>query len=385
MTQHSKWFSPSGSSGWLRCAAFESSSGSNPNSRLGTAAHEFAEFWLEHWKKTGNDLEFIKVKDMEIVVEDDVFTVDREMFDYIQEYVFEIQAACGFDSELLQVEERVNFGKVIGVGDEKGTADAIILNPTPNVALEVHDLKYGTGVKVNATNNSQGMFYAIGALNGELYKLDDEVQVKIAIHQPRLNHYDEWVVTIGFIKNWIIENRLALEERIAVSMGADPTAHENPGEIQCQWCAKKATCKALESQVLEAFEDESQELDKLVVNYEKVAMIRDWCKAIEGKAYSLCEQGEFPGYKMVAGRKGNAKWHDKATEQDIEEMGENLNVDPYVKKLKTPTQFKKGLAKKHMPVVDLMVVRPEGKLMMVPESDKRPAISLADDFDDVSE
>ncbi len=44
-----------------------------------------------------------------------------------------------------------------------GTADALII---ANNTIEVIDLKYGKGVKVDAQNNPQLMLYGLGAFRG---------------------------------------------------------------------------------------------------------------------------------------------------------------------------------------------------------------------------
>ena len=57
------------------------------------------------------------------------------------------------------VEQKVDFSRF--VKDGFGTSDCIIID---NDTIFVIDFKYGTGVKVDALNNTQMMIYALGAL-----------------------------------------------------------------------------------------------------------------------------------------------------------------------------------------------------------------------------
>jgi len=375
---HSKWFSPSASSGWLNCAAHASHSGSSSHSRLGTAAHELAEQILTAWKRNEKDFNFIGHT---IPVEQEMFTVTPEMLENVERYTFQVQAACGFDPINLEVEQRVRFDKVLNLKEEAwGTADAIIVDPETN-GIEIHDLKYGTGVKVEAVGNTQMLMYAVGAVGQLLWESPDELPIKLVIHQPRINHYDEWQIDVRYLREWVESIKSALSNRIAVSQGADLQKYETTGDAQCRWCARKADCKTLEREVLDCFEDTSDDDESLVRNYKKLDLIDAWCKAIKAKAYQLAEANRLPGYKLVEGRKGNAKWIDEK-EAEVALMG--LDVEPFEYKLKTPSAVKRSLSKTDAKLVDQMTKRSDGRPTIAPESDKRPAISLTDDFDDIS-
>lgn len=68
------------------------------------------------------------------------------------------------------------------------TADAIIITPTE---LQVHNLKFGRGVKVTAENNKQLQLYALGALE-QFSVLQDFETVRMFIPQPRIGKESEW-------------------------------------------------------------------------------------------------------------------------------------------------------------------------------------------------
>ncbi|SPP31692.1 hypothetical protein ARAF_0834 [Arsenophonus endosymbiont of Aleurodicus floccissimus] len=86
--------------------------------------------------------------------------VNEEMIEHVQTYVDTVWQLA--DGKILQVEERVDFSAVIGVENSFGPADAIIVS---DGELQIHDLKYDKGVKVDAPNNEQLMLYALGALH----------------------------------------------------------------------------------------------------------------------------------------------------------------------------------------------------------------------------
>lgn len=129
-----------------------------------------------------------------------------------------------------------------------GTSDAVIVNPAER-ELIVMDLKYGRGVQVYAEQNEQLMLYGLGAYHefSLLYEFDS---VLLVIHQPRLNHLDEWRVSV--------EDLLAFEQRaiaaairaLSIKDNCGGTVFLVPGDDQCRFCKAKGTCPALRDKVL---------------------------------------------------------------------------------------------------------------------------------------
>ncbi|MFX6357412.1 DUF2800 domain-containing protein, partial [Acinetobacter baumannii] len=87
------------------------------------------------------------------------FTVDAEMVENVQVYLDAVRAQA--EGNELLVEQRVDFSEFIGVEGSFGTSDVVILTETE---IQVHDLKYGKGVKVDAEENEQTSLYGLGAL-----------------------------------------------------------------------------------------------------------------------------------------------------------------------------------------------------------------------------
>ena len=96
---------------------------------------------------------------------------------------------------------------------------------------------------------------------------------------------------------------------------------------------------------------------------------------------SLC-----PG-KLVSGKKGARKFENE-TEAEKLLKSARLKVDEmYSKKLMTPAQLEKALKKrvKLWNKILPLITQADGKPTLVPEIDKRPALTTEASFDDVTE
>lgn len=373
MGNHSKFFSPSGSHGWLNCPQWSSDSAGDA-AKYGTICHELAEYALNCWKD-GVEPELPIGQTMSLDCGYSV-EVDQDMVDIVEFYVFDVQAAAGFDPKRLEVEKKVFFDKALQLDtEESGTADAVI---NWDLCTEVHDLKTGTASKLYAEGNTQLIMYAIGEL-GDLSQLNQKHKVKLVIHQPTLNHYDDWLIDVAYLKKWLKQCKKAIEKRKRFASGGRPRALA--GETQCQWCAKKADCKVLEKTVLDMFDDDHKPEPQLSIvdKYVKSPLVESWIKAVKAKAFSLAERGELEGFKLVEGRRGNAKWVDDVNK--IIDVCDELEVDLFERKIRTPTQVKKEVSKKDQEKLDELVIRSQGKPTIVEVSDPRQAIAIDDDFD----
>lgn len=83
----------------------------------------------------------------------------EEMAELVQGYVDHVNSVV-YGGQLL-VEQRVDFSPFVGVPEQFGTADVVILRSDE---LHVIDLKTGR-TPVEVENNSQMLIYALGALN----------------------------------------------------------------------------------------------------------------------------------------------------------------------------------------------------------------------------
>lgn len=372
MTAHAK-LSASGSARWLNCTGsvkaeqgFKDSS--SPTAEYGTCAHELADIVLS----TGKDIESFLGETLNDAPN---VKVDQEMIDNVQGYVSFVQSFKG--EQFYEV--RLDYSHLVPGGF--GTSDAVVI--VDNV-LHVIDLKMGKGVIVDADNNSQGMLYALGAIEeyGYLYDFD---KVAIHIYQPRVHNFSTWEIDINDLE--LFGAFVSKRAKEALSDNAPRT----PGDKQCQWCKAKATCPALAKHTEQVISADFDDLDGLplvdTLPDEKLSMIlsnkkliESWLKAVEDHiSHALLEGGEFPGYKLVAGR-SLRKWanEDEAQTQLIELLDDNA----FEKKLLTVAKAEKALGAKRKKEIENLIIKPEGKPTLAPESDKRPSINnCSDDFE----
>jgi len=315
------------------------------------------------------------------------FTISKEMAAFVVDYAKLVREYA--EGGMLLVEKRVDFSPVIDVPESFGTSDAIIIKGDE---LIVVDLKYGMGVKVDATDNEQLQLYALGALN-DFGILADFAMVTMVIHQPRLNHVSEWTVPVEVLRAFGEDARLSAVEVLH---------HEAPrleaGEKQCRFCKAKATCPALNDSVslatagVATVADFAEFLptlveDELSTAMSRVELVEQWCKGIRAEVERRLLAGTpVEGYKLVAGRKGNRAWSDPSeVEQILKKSFRLRDDDMYEQVLISPTAAEKLLkdTPKRWARVQDLIQRGEGKPSVAPATDKRPALaiaSVADEF-----
>lgn len=243
MGEHSL-LSPSASSRWMNCtkSVMFTKDITVKNSKWadeGTAAHEHAAWGLELL----NIVNIVQIGYHLTKMPCTPFDCD-EMKRYVNHYIEYVRKYMD-RSQDFGIEERFEIDVIQGFG----TIDFwCIINDT----LEIIDLKYGKGVKVNANGNSQLMLYAYGALS-YLGLIHDIRNVSMHIVQPRYGTY-------GNYSNIMVEAKKILDwAKYTVSVKADMALNDK-GMFKegswCWFCPGKHTCSEIRlSQAIRDFKE----------------------------------------------------------------------------------------------------------------------------------
>lgn len=410
MSEHAL-LSPSSMHRWGKCAgsvaaiaAAEIGDTSSTFAREGSAAHTLGEraltyekpttFWLGEIISIGYTNEFGNETYQD-------FTVDEDMCEFVQVYVDQVNREPG---ELL-CEEQFDLSEVYGVDKQFGTGDAVKLD-YENERLYVGDLKFGRGVIVFAEDNDQMYSYGAGALK-QYELLADWKTITVAVHQPRLNHYDEHTLTRAELEEWMRKAKVSAKAAITL-VGMTPgdiEAAKTPGEKQCQWCPIKGNCHALATWTHELVFADFTDLTEEPTVTRKLESINDallgdlvrrsdiiesTCREWRAEGKRRLEAGiTIPGWKLVTGKKGNRKFSSDDKAEEIMKAARIKSDDMYTKKLLTFTAAKKAFEKSKPKVwtkLFALLTQADGAPAMAKESDARPALVVADEsqFEDVS-
>lgn len=142
-----------------------------------------------------------------------------------------------------------------------GTTDVWVIKGS--VAHSI-DLKWGMGVQVFAKDNEQQEMYTDAGLQ-EFDFLGEVEEIHLHILQPRLQHFDEHVMSRAELDARIELIRQASRE-IAFTPGDQLPA--TPGEKQCKFCKRAATCDERTDHTMELIVGEFVDLDKGFVKVE---------------------------------------------------------------------------------------------------------------------
>jgi hypothetical protein len=302
--------------------------------------------------------------------------ITDEMADYVQQYMDYVTSLGGVQ----MYEQRVDYSE--WVGDGFGTSDAIVYVEETKT-LHVVDLKYGQGHRVDAENNPQGLLYGLGAYSDYSFIYDIQ-RIVITIHQPRLDHVDEWAVSVDDLLKWgewVSGKALECDS---------PDAKRTAGDAQCLFCKAKANCGALarvtEETVLKFFDDESQTPPdtlndaQLTAAMQRKKLIVGWLDAVENHIKQrLTDGAPFEGYKLVTGR-NRRDWIDAHDAETV--LNSLIGDERYETKLLSPAKAEKKVPKANRAALGELIKSIAGSPALAPVEDKRPAINLSlADFD----
>jgi hypothetical protein len=370
--------SASSSHRWLHCLPsarleleFENTNGEA--AKEGTAAHALSEHKL---KKA------LRIRSKRPTSEydsDEMEECTDAYVDFIMEQVELARKSC--TDPIVLIEQRLDFSCY--VPDGFGTGDCVIISDD---RLHIVDFKYGMGVLVDAEDNPQMKLYALGAL--EIYdSLYDIKEISMTIFQPRRENVSTWTVPVEELKAWAEEE---LKPKAA-------KAYQGEGEYMpgswCTFCRASSRCRARADENLKLAQKEFK-MPPLLTDSEIeeiLTILPDLTKwAGEITAYAtdaaVNHGKEWSGFKVVEGRSVRKYKDEDAVAQKAVESGYK---DIYRKSLIPLTEMQKLMGKtKFEEILGNLIYKPPGKPTLVPNSDKRPAMNVADaknEFNEIME
>lgn len=402
----------------------------------GTFMHEVCEYKIRH--------DYLHER-MKRPQSDEFYTDEvEEVTDIYAQFVIETieEMKKTGSTPLILIEEKLDYSHVVPSGF--GTGDMVLIGKSEGGddgddgrgLLHVIDFKGGRGVFVSCDHNPQMMLYAVGALHAYGFIYDIEV-VRMSIVQPRLSNISTFEMSADELMIW------AESIRPIAQMAYEGKGEQKPGDW-CRFCKAKPVCKACLDEALALAREEFTELpddspfqlepdipmavekicedDRVVedaaegdltdatapyssdtntvvfkspglVPISELAAvmptlnrISSWIDSVFAfVANEAINHGvEVPGYKVVEGR---SKRVFSDTRSVVEAAAEAGYSDVYKKELISLTEFEKMMGKKKFAeVLGKYVLKPPGKLSLVPESDPREAVvmessTVSDEFE----
>ena len=288
-----------------------------------------------------------------------------------------------------------------------GTADAVIVGER---SIHVVDLKYGAGVTVEAHDNAQLLYYALGAMVAEYTRrvmdpndsfgseimdfgenaiLDQVVslfdEVRVTIVQPRAPHTDGPVrESLAFsgadIKSFAIKLLTRADNTQA------PDAVLSAGSW-CQFCPARGHCPELaahakliaqtdfEAVPMEAPPDvEHMPIERVATLLQHVDVLNIFIAALKQRVTQELEAGrEVPGWKLV-NKRATRQWLSTEMVEEWARGNEIPTRDLLDVSFKSPAQLEKVLGKQAVP--EELYASVSSGTVLVPDNDPRPAAAV---------
>lgn len=364
-TAHAR-LSPSSSKRWFACpgsivleAAFPNES--NEYSDEGTACHEVAAWCLRNNTQALARIgEYVKVSHEG---EEDRFVLFTEVLaDMVQVEVDTIRKLAD-GAQLLLIEQRVDFSKIVGVPNQFGTLDVGIVSADGE--LQIRDFKFGH-TPVEVEENTQLLIYALAAYE-ELSLSYEITGIRLAIHQPKVAGTTEWTCSVEYLTGAFRERLTKAVRAVQAAEAFDDGPMEefaglhlnpNPNKDECAFCRAMATCPAYQGKVQAdigaSFEDltampsaeaviQRPGAPSLATMMAAVPMLEDLCKAVRAETERRLLAGDpVEGFGLELGRKGPRKFSNPAEAEDLLRKKFRIKMEHvYDMSLKSPTQLEK--------------------------------------------
>ena len=283
---------------------------------------------------------------------------------FVMELVEEAKKNCS--DPVVLIEQRLDYSRYVAEGF--GTGDCVII---ADGTLHIVDFKYGRGILVEAKDNPQMMLYALGAL--ELFDcLYDIDTVSMTIFQPRRGNVSTYTLPKADLYEWA-DTVLAPTAELAWSGEGEYHCGE-----WCQFCKAKADCRKRANANMELAKYEfkqpplltDEEVEEILGRIDELIA---WASDIRDYALQAAIGGKhWTGYKLVEGRSNRKYTDERAVVAAVRAAG----YDPYEHKVLGVTAMTTMLGKKQFnDILGGLVTKPQGKPTLVPDSDKRPAMT----------
>ena len=295
----------------------------SPFAAEGSAGHAMAEYLINKYLKKRTKRPVSDYYSDELL---------EAVDDYVEYNITQIeQARKDCDEPFIGVELKVSLAHRIN--DCFGTADMVVAD---SHKIHIIDLKLGKGVVVDAEQNVQLMIYGLGVLDilepGAAKALSGEGEFKAGDH--------------------------------------------------CRFCKARFTCRARAEEYLKLAQMEFAEPalmsdEEIAEVLSKADALKKWAEEVYTYAQNeaVVNHKEWPGYKLVLGR-SNRKYTD---EEDVAEAAQKAGyTDIFKKSLIGITEMERLMGKKKFnEILGSLVYKPDGKVTLVPDSDKREAVKTA--------
>lgn len=375
MGKHAR-FSPSKGKQYLKCTASllleeQFPDEVSPYAAEGTAGHELAEHLIK---------KYLKMRTKRPVSEyytDGLVEAVEGYVSYVISQIEEARREC--PDAVFLVEYRVDLTAF--VPECFGTADMVIIT---DKKVHVIDLKLGQGVRVEAEENCQLMIYGLGILQmaDSLFGVD---MVELTIVQPRLDSLSDWEISADALREWGSSVFVPKAQEALSGNG-----EFSPGADTCRFCKARFQCRARCDYFLEEAKHEFKEPELLSDEemadvLSKADALKKWVDEVYAYAQNEAVENrkEWPGFKLVLG-KANRRYTD---EDDVIHAAKAAGYEDIFKtSLIGVTEMERLMGKKRFSeVLGALVYKPQGKLTLVPDSDKREPVNLDTASDDFAE
>lgn len=372
---------------WLNCTPSARLEDALPDEQSeyaaeGTLAHSICELKLAKQFTDKNMPDKTYKSRLNKLMKDPLYSKEMDGFtDAYLEYITGIAYSLP-STPYVAVEKQVDYSPWAPEGF--GTCDCILIQGT---GMHVCDFKYGKGKAVSSRENPQLKLYALGAWNAfrMIYPIKE---LTLHIIQPRIDNTSSWETSVEELLRWGDETVKPQALK----------AFRGEGEcVQGKWCDDcfcrlSATCRAraeanmalmADAQNPAGTDGSPMKLPPQLSNEEVGALLKQaqflksWVNKLEAFAQREILSGrKVPGWKLVEG-KSNRTIPDMDAAYGALEAAGYPEAALYRMQPLPLGELEKLLEKEHKKILEKYIVKPPGKPTLVPEDDKRPAISAA--------